>query len=430
MAGAGSGVSGPDETGSDATGPDAAAAALTTDAALDRIDALLCADPPDGKGLCRAFDDLLSGRGTNFSAAQLRRLFACCNSGLGFGPDPVSSRLDAASAKALGWRARPLLEGLFHDEFAENRRHALRTVLRSLALGRPEEGGDLVIAPLPHVALEVGEARDLARPYLADLERQLAEDPYAHAAIIWKVRTAPVPPFDRVFDDWLQDIDRRGLGPGDSHAGLDRAIGLAMLAKAGQQRMRWAQCEAELLPQLEASNLMVAGAAARFLGVLLREAELLLQSAPPPLPRILDHIAALPRGRRIVAGGFLQGFDDGDGDPFGVLRQHQELSGYDIDGWVLRVFSLKEAEPYLPSATSFWFHVHEGYAAAPDFVLRLIDAGHVWEAFMCATEAPERVPGMEAVLRSLAALPDAAIAQRARNALDRVFGGDARRDGA
>ena len=94
---------------------------------------------------------------------------------------------------------------------------------------------------------------------------------------------------------------------------------------------------------------------------------------------------------------------------------------YGGEGWVSEIVAGAEPEPDRPAAQSFWFWVHEAYCANPPFIDRLIDAGHLWEAMMCATEIGDAVEGMAPVLARLAASDDKDVSARARGWLEDYY---------
>lgn len=105
----------------------------------------------------------------------------------------------------------------------------------------------------------------------------------------------------------------------------------------------------------------------------------------------------------------------------GTRSPSAKAEGFDFDGWVLDVFSQNGDEPYLPSAQSFWFHIHEMYCEDPAFVMRMIDAGHLLEAMMTATEMHQAVEGMRPVLVRLAGMEVAEVSGRAQHWLDLFY---------
>lgn len=391
---------------------------------IDEIDALLDRSDPDGASLLAAMRDLAKSIPTLPTADQIRSLFRVSYAVAGLGPHPAPEGLDEQTRERLSWAVAECLEPLFYDKRGDHRSYVNNSINRSHAMRKVYQGGPKERLPHKHIPLDFSEAQDLARPYLADKETYMAEQPYAHLGLCWKVMDHPLPPFDRVFEAWVRDIDARGLGLGDSHRALWQAFALSNLAREGRQHVSAKSCREDLLPQLEDPNQMVAGCAGRFIGMLYERRDELFNGSPPmSLTQMLDHLAALPGPRRAAAGGFLGGYADTD-DPFRLLQDDKDLGDYDLDDWVLRVLDDNQGEAYYPGAQAFWFPVHEHYWNRPDFTNRLIDAGHIWVAYMCATENPSPESGMEPVLERLAASDHSDIADAARRCLARLHPSD------
>ena len=135
---------------------------------------------------------------------------------------------------------------------------------------------------------------------------------------------------------------------------------------------------------------------------------------------LLTRLAAWPRNRVAIAGGFIKGFDS-ELEGLYTLESDETLEAFDLDAWVLECLSAEKSPPYLPNAQALWFYVHEYYAARPAFVARLIDADRAWIAMMCATEIDGRVAGMRPVLERLVRDPDPDISAHARRQLERFY---------
>ncbi|MEM0908799.1 MAG: hypothetical protein AAGJ94_15645 [Pseudomonadota bacterium] len=138
-----------------------------------------------------------------------------------------------------------------------------------------------------------------------------------------------------------------------------------------------------------------------------------------PLTGVLARIAAVPRHRAAVTGALLSGLNDFEG--LGAIFKDPRL-GKDFDGerFILEAFSQGENEPYLPTAQSLWFPVHEHYAADGAFAVRLLAAGHAYLALMCATELHPPHPSMRNVLKRLTDHANPSIAGQAKSALTRM----------
>lgn len=387
---------------------------------VDEIDALLGRSDLDGASLLAALRGLSQSIPTHPTADQIRSLFRVCYAVAGFGGHAAPAGLDDQTRERIGWSVAECLEPLFYDKNGDHRRYVNKSVNRSRALQTEYPGGPTERSPHLHIPLDFSEAQELAHPYLADLETVIDAQSYAHLALCWKVMEHPLPPFDRVFEAWVKDLDVRGLGLGDSHRALWQAYALSSLAREGRQRVSAKDCRDTLMPQMEDPNQMVAGCAGRFIGMLYESPDQMFNGPPPlTLPQMLDHLADLSGPRRAAAGGFLCGFADIE-DPFHKLQGDPDLCDYDLDEWVLRILADNHDEAFYPGAQAFWFPVHEHYWNRPDFANCMIDAGHLWVAYMCATENPSAESGMEPVLNRLAGSDHADIAEGARRCLARL----------
>ena len=388
--------------------------------ALDQLDQIFAAGSFDQDACRSAFYALAKAYQPSTPAADIRRMVAHCLCALGLGADPAPLIADVDVKRSLDWAAAACMEALLIDRHAASRWFVANAVDRQRSLGADlYEGGPEAPYPLPHVPLDLSEAKTLIAPYLTQYAAQLDTNPLAHIKLCWDVFDAPVPPFDKVFHDWLADLDA-DRGTQDLQS-IERAMALASLAKRGSQRLSVKNCEDRLWPQLFDPHPLVAAAAARFLGDIYGdEEERLFGGTAKPLAEVMNLIATFPRHRRYVAGGFLNGFG-GDMEPYTELRAHPALEGYDLADWTLKVLSDHTPEAYLPAAQSLWFYVHEHYCFDPAFITRMIDAGHLWEALMTATEMHEAVEGMKPVLIRLAACKEEGIARAAQAWIDRHY---------
>lgn len=384
-------------------------------AALDTLDALLASKDSDAASVSAAFDVLKAHRSARPSADDLQRLFAHCYAALARWPQLPNGAPDR-EAWLIFWQVTGLIEGTFTDEAARSRALVQGGHARFVGLNYPRgERPSREVPPLPHIPLDTDQARDLAAPYLARLEAEIADHPYGHLKLAWNVISRPVPPFDAVFEDWLGDLDARAVGTGTSLTSLKRARALATLADVGRQCMAWTTCEAELLPQLEDPHPMVAACAGRFLGSLYSDPEARFnRGTAPPLIEMMAHLTEVKTCRRAVAGGFCHGIGALTGLPDEVG------DGFDLDDWTKAILAHPLEEPYVPGAQAFWFPVHEHYWNKPDFVGALIDMDREWIALMCATEAGF-VEGMRPILDRLADSNDADIAASAAAHIGRNY---------
>jgi hypothetical protein len=388
--------------------------------AVDELEQISDARPFDAWAVRSAFYDVQKTIGPTPDVAALVRMFDACMFGLGLGREPRPEIADEGHLRSLEWAIQACFDSVLFDQSNSSRDYVQRSVTRQLGIGRPlSEGGPTAPLPLMHIAVPLERAKVMVAPYLNHLEALLDKDPYAHVGLCWKVFENPVPPFHSVFDQWLADLDAR-RGTCDQSM-IRRAMALVTLAEEGRQRLSWSHCETYLIPQLMDPQPLVAAAAARYLGMLYGEAEEMFAfSQPQPIAMMLEQIAKLPANRRVVAGGFLNGYDCLG--PFAALRENASLVGFDFEGWVLDVLDQRGAEPYLPSAQSFWFYMHEEFCFKPAFIDRMIDASHHWEALMTATEMQERVEGMQPVLVRLAACAEPSIAKSALICLEQHYG--------
>lgn len=354
-------------------------------AALDALDTLLADEAPDAAAVSAAFTQLRQHRAPRLAAQDLKRMFAHCYGALERWPYTEDVRKAPGQEFRLYWQCVELIEATFSDAGARHRSFMQSSVDRFHAYGLHH--GEHTPKPAPphvHVPLDEEEAYALAAPYFAMLEEKIADQPYSHLKLAWNALRRPVTPFDAVFEQWLADIDARGLGTGNSLPALRTAMALSALAREGQQHLHWDTVEAEVLPKLEDPHPMVAANAGAFLGMLMRQgAERILRSTPPPLLELLAYLTRIKGCRRAAAGGFVEGF--------GGFTELQREAGEDfnLDDWVMAILAHPMGEPYVPGAQAFWFPVHEYYWRDVDFMHRLLDAGCDWVAYMCATEGAE-----------------------------------------
>lgn len=384
------------------------------DAALEALENALSQPPVEAGAVNPLLRTLGDCRPFDITADQLTRLLRACYrlTGIEDGVAVVPSGDDAYSDRRVGWHCGTLIERSFHDYRSSSRLSIEQSVDHARVL-HPDhvENRRQHYTPLPNVPLHRAEARELIAPFLAHWDRRAAEHPTAHLKTAWDAVTNPLPPFDGLVWDWL---DHRGEGED-----MRLALALHGLTERGQQRVGWSRFETHVLPLLAHDNPVVVAHAARFIGQLFGDADELMQGQGAwSGARILLQIAGLPRHRRTAAGGFLNGIDCMDPDPFAELtRIAPEL---DLGEWVMAVLSDHRDEPYIPGAQMFWFYLHEHYDRDPDMVLRMIDAGHLDVAWMCITENNPPADGMERPLERLASGPDESYAELARRLLDRL----------
>jgi hypothetical protein len=368
----------------------------TFHSALDELDATLAGPAPEAEALLLSVRAVRKAWPADPTADDVRRVFAACHGALAL-------RDLGQLAGRLSYSVMELIRRLTVDEDGMHRSHVQHSFDHHTAFGTPlpKSRFDGPI-PVAHLPITVREARALIQPLFAQYEAGMGAAPYTHFRLAWDVLEHPVAPFDQVFDAWLREVEVKGLGMGDSHSSLRRAMAFCGLAERGRQRVSRKGVDTIFLPVLDSPNAMLAAASARFIGRVHGHPEDFYNHGTPwDLPDLLTHIAGRPAGvRRAVAGGFLNGFADCD-EPFALLRADDRMAGFDLDAWVFAILNDTPEEVLIPSAQAFWFYVHEGFAFDPAFVSRLIDQGHHWEAMMCATEIRAEVEGMAPVLQRL-----------------------------
>jgi len=339
----------------------------------------------------------------------LSRIYRLCYRILGIAPDAPAVEFGAADPRYQGHIqacAISLIEDSLFDAHAHTREwiRSTKALYESRGDEVPEGLDDNHLPPAITIPWDKDVARQEIAPFLTAFESNLATDACAHFKLCYDIAASGYPVFRDVFDDWLDDLERRGLGQPGMRPALAKAKELERLAEKADP-IRWQQCEAEVLPLLEDPHPMIAAGAARYIGALFADDGFPKDQAAPALPAFLDTLSRRDRLRRAVCGAFIRGFDT-ECCGLGSLVSDQRLQGFDLDEWVIEALSLDEDEPFLPNVQALWFYVHEHYDTDPGFITRLIDLGRPWVAMMCATERPERVEGMEPVLHRLADLPD------------------------
>lgn len=388
-------------------------------AALSRVDAAMVAGDPDRlDAAMQGFRDVPTVRTTR---AALLLAFDLVGRMLEASRTREPAAFGEVRLTMLAAVARDLVERLVTDVGGDRREFVQNGINRALARVRLKERGIDAPIPRPHRPLDHDEAAELLDPFFRSVEAEIEEDPYAHLPLVWKVLLHPVTPFDTLFAQWLERLDRDGIGTGDNLPSIRRAMALSALAENRKQRVNGETVKDALLPQLRDTHPMVAACAARYLGVVYSDPGFFVtRGTPPGLSEVLGVIASLPGLRRPVAGGFLMGYSD-YADPFYQLKSDPALDGCDVDDWVLEVLADNAAEPYLPGTQAFWFQIHESYCTDIPFITRLIDAGHLDVALMTATEIGARVDGMRDVLERLATCGEPETEMQASQFLTRVW---------
>ena len=390
--------------------PDGDSAAF--DAALDGLEAALAQAEVEVAVAQGLLGQLRDQRPCHITAEQIERLFGVCYRLLGVVGGAVLAPPEGRprAVEHLRWSAADLIETSLHDV----RRDSRVFIERSVDHARVLHPDDLAARtthyqPLPHVPLHRDAAAALLRPWLAWLDARREAEPLAHLTLVWKAVTCPLPPFEGIIWDWLD-----GRGEGED---MRLALSLYDLRERGEQRVRREQLERRLLPLLESPNPVVVAHAAAFIGSLFADVDERL-SGPGAWggAQIVAHVAGLARHRRVAAGGFLNGIDAMDPDPFAeIMRIAPDL---DLSAWVMSVLEDRTPEGYMPGCQAFWFYLHERYDRDPDMCLRFVEAGHVDIAWMCITENHPPAEGMDKVLARMAEGSDPDYAAAAQRLLD------------
>lgn len=389
------------------------------DAALTMLEAALGAGSVPSEPLRDILNRLRKARPQYPTGEQITRLFCACHRLYG-AQDQVEIVVSDGDRFGADWVRRSglsLLEDTLFDERHDTRRFVETSVDHAHVL-HPNHVHERTVhyQPAPHIPLHRDEAADLLAPYFAWLTTRRESDPFAHLMIAWNAVSQPLPPFEGLFWDWLDKI-----GEGDD---MRLALSLHDLRERAQQRLSWSDFEGRLLPLLASYSPLLVAHAAGFIGSLYTDVEERMRGRGAwGGPRILDYIAGLPRHRRVAAGAFLRGIDAMDPDPFAELSRI--APGLNIADWVMMVLEDRVDEPYIPGSQAFWFYLHEHYDCDPDMVVRFVEAGHLYVAWMCITENHPPAPGMERALHLLAEGSDATYAEAARRLLNDMAEADA-----
>jgi len=382
------------------------------DAALETLAALMAGGEVEAATADMQLRALSAARPLHITADQLTRLLTLCYRLTGIRDEVrvTTAEGDSSSTQQIKRRCATLIEGSFFDDRLRTRAHIEQSVdhARLLAPGAVESR-IVHYRPRSNVPLHRDEAAALLAPYLAWMDAQRPRQPTAHLKIAWDAVTLPLPPFEDLFWEWL---DRRGEGED-----MRLALSLHDLRERAQQRLSWSDFEARLIPLLASENPLLVGHAAAFIGSLFDEdGDRLRGDGAWGGCQILDHVAGLPRHRRVAAGAFLNGIDAMDPDP--VAELGRSARSLDIPDWVMAVLEDRTPAPYIPGCQMFWFYLHEHYDRDPAMVLRFIEAGHPDIAWMCITENRPPAAGMEPALERMLRGEDPDYAAAAQRLLD------------
>ncbi len=281
----------------------------------------------------------------------------------------------------------------------------------------PEDYLENDLPPEPTIPWDEQTARDRVGPLLDYWQGELPKIPTAHFNLAWKVMHDGYPIFRSIMNDWMRNLERRGLGFPGTMAAFTKADELLALA-GSDTPLPWAACERDLVPLLKAPHPMVVGGTARALGAFYAEDGFPDAPDAPSLKDMLENLAALDEHRAIACGGFVCGFD-ADFSGLYALQSDKRLEGtnFALDNWILKIVAHDDYEPYLPNAQPTWFYIHEYYDTRPEMVMTFIDVGRSWLAMMCATEVDGNVAGMKPVLERLVKDADPDIAKAAKQHL-------------
>ena len=388
---------------------------------LARFEAVLAEPRPAYDLLVGAFGELVIPSGV--TAEELTRLYSICYrlSGTAEGGPVVDlHHLEDWQAGHLSHVALDVVGRTLYDRDASTRGWIARSRARFVERGEeiPEGLDDSQLPPRLDIPFDLPAATERIAPLLRRYEEDMVEAPACHFKLCWDVARDGYPVFRDVIARWSKGLDARGLGFSGTAAAVATARILADRAD-DPEPVSWADCHRDVFPMLENQHPMVAAGAAVWLGALCGDG-LLSDPEAPDLASLLTRLAAWPRNRVAIAGGFIKGFDS-ELEGLYALESDETLEAFDLDAWVLECLSAEKSPPYLPNAQALWFYVHEYYAARPAFVARLIDADRAWIAMMCATEIDGRVAGMRPVLERLVRDPDPDISAHARRQLERFY---------
>ncbi len=356
-------------------------------------------------------------------ADELTRLFHCCYRILDFEEAGFATRL----REEIGnWRAGHLeacageqIEHVLYDRNAQSRAWIKARISWHEENNRevPEDYLENDLPPELTIPWDKETARNRVGPLLDYWQGKLPDNPGAYFNIAWKMVHDGYPVYRSIMDDWMRDLDQRGLGFPGTMAAFIKADELLVLADSDTP-LPWAACKRDLIPLLKDPHPMVVGGAARALGSFYAEDDYPDDPSAPVLKDILENLATLDTHRAIACGGFVCGIDI-DCSGLYALQSDTRLEGtnFALDDWILKVVTYDNYEPYLPNAQAIWFYVHEHYDTRPEMVMAFIDVGRSWLAMMCATEVHQTVTGMKPVLERLAKNTATEIAEAAKQHL-------------
>lgn len=370
------------------------------------LDAALDTRPLDYETLIAVFRKMTLPASPD--AGTLTRLLDCCYRILDFGKTGFGQRL----REDVGdWRAGHLeacagqqAEQIMFDSSAQSRAWIAERIAwhQENELEVPEDYLNNDLPPALHVPWDKPTARQRIAPLLAYWQGALADNPTAHFSLAWKVLHDGYPVFRTIMQDWMRELDERGIGLPGTLAAFSKADDLLKLAQS-EQPQPWSLCERDLVPLLRDPHPMIAAGAARALGSFYADGGFANAPDAPSLRAMLETLSDLEDYRALACGGFVCGLDT-EFAGLSTLQSDPRLdpTGFVLDDWILKIVAHDDYEPYLPNAQPIWFYIHEHYDTKPDMVMKFIAMGRSWLAMMCATEVHDTVPGMKPVLERLA----------------------------
>ncbi|XSG81440.1 MAG: hypothetical protein ACPW61_10185 [Methyloligella sp. ZOD6] len=203
------------------------------DRVLDDFEAGLA--PADYDRLIAAFRALeIPG---DVDGESLERLYGICYRILGIAPDAqeaaLGSHMEPWQIGHLQACAASAIEESLYDRNARTRAwiHKMEALYESRRESTPKGLNDHQLPPALVIPWDAARAKNKIAPFLAAYEANLAEDPYAHFKLCYDVMTDGYPVFREVFESWMEDLERRGLGQPGMAEGLREAARLGALAK-------------------------------------------------------------------------------------------------------------------------------------------------------------------------------------------------------
>lgn len=381
---------------------------------LARFEAVLSQRPLSYDALLAVIRDLDVPSDVDDDA--LTRYFACCYrildlNGDGFGTALLSD-VGPEGADHIEACASEMVRQALYDRVASNRAWVEERIAWFRERGKkvPKAYLENDLPPALNIPWDLSTARARLEPLLNHWESRIRDYPTAHFDLCWRVRQEGYPVFREIIGEWMRALEAEGVGEPNTIAAFETADELLKKAD-GDELLSWEEGERDVVPLLDDPHPMVVAGAARYLGALYtceRFTEAPEAPDAPDLIAMLTRLSTLPRYSAIACGGFICGFDTDCSGLYSLASDARvKESGFDIHDWILALVERDDYEPYLPNAQALWFYIHEFYDCDPEMVTKFLDRDRAWLALMCATEAPKKIDGMEAVLKRLANGDDA-----------------------